>query len=360
MICPLRNGAGVSHLSSSAPLKKGIEVRKTVLLLALMVLAVLASCAAQKAGMGPTKPTSPSQNGKIAFTRVDNQVGEFEIFVVEPDGSGLRKLATKPVQDGFPAWSPNGKRLAFEAESQGGNSEVNIDIYVMNADGSELERITKEPTFDSMTSWSPDGSRMAFSMVDISSMFSSASASSSARSIRDSSNENGIYTIRADGADLHQLTDNRLDEYPAWSPDGKTIAFNRLTKTSGGIYTVNEDGGGLRKLTDPPEGFWDSEPSWSPDGTKIAFTRGSGERSGRPDVFTMNADGTHLRKLTGKTEGAYSPDFSPDGKRIVFVGWKAGNKLYVMNADGTDVRRLTKTQAAIDENAPDWQPLPSS
>jgi len=77
-------------------------------------------------------------------------------------------------------------------------------------------------------------------------------------------------------------------------------------------------------------------------------------------VFTMNADGTHLRKLTGKTEGAYSPDFSPDGKRIVLVGWKGGNKLYVMNADGTDVRRLTKTQAAIDENAPDWQPLPSS
>jgi Tol biopolymer transport system component len=73
----------------------------------------------------------------------------------------------------------------------------------------------------------------------------------------------------------------------------------------------------------------------------------------------MNADGTHLRKLTGNTEGAYSPDFSPDGKRIVFIGWEGGNKLYVMNADGTNVRRLTPdSKGIVDESAPDWQTLP--
>ena len=323
---------------------KRLATGKSMLLVASTALAVvLASCAAQKGGTGPTKPASPSQNGKIAFARLDNQVGEFDIFMVEPDGTGLRKLAAKPVQDNSPAWSLNGKRLAFEASE--GLNDFNIDIYIMNAYGSRVKRITKESTLDRMPSWSPDGTKIAF-MKD-------------SRSVQEP-DTGDIYTIRVDGTDLRQLTDNGLDEYPAWSPDGKTIAFNRLTKTGGGIYTVNSDGGGLRKLTDPPQGFWDSEPSWSPDGTKIAFTKGSGERPGRPDVFTMNADGTHLRKLTGKTEGAYSPDFSPDGKRIVFVGWKGGNKLYVMNADGTDVRRLTKTQAAIDEYAPDWQPLPSS
>ena len=323
---------------------KRLATGKSMLLVASTALVVvLASCAAQKGGTGPAKPASTSPNGKIAFARLDNQVGEFDIFMVEPDGTGLRKLAAKPVQDNSPAWSLNGKRLAFEASE--GLNDFNIDIYIMNAYGSRVKRITKESTLDRMPSWSPDGTKIAF-MKDN-------------RSIQEP-DTGDIYTIRVDGTDLRQLTDNGLDESPAWSPDGKTIAFNRLTKTSGGIYTVNSDGGGLRKLTDPPQGFWESEPSWSPDGTKIAFTRGSGERSGRPDVFTMNADGTHLRKLTGKTEGAYSPDFSPDGKRIVFVGWKDGNKLYVMNADGTDVRRLTKTQVAIDEYAPDWQPLPSS
>jgi Tol biopolymer transport system component len=228
---------------------KRLATGKSMLLVASTALAVvLASCAEQKGGTAPTKPASTSHNGKIAFVRLDNRVGEFDIFVVEPDGTGLRKLTTKPVLATSPDWSPNGKRLAFD----------------------------------------------------------------------------------------------------------------RLTKTSGGIYTVNSEGGGLRKLTDPPEGFWDSEPSWSPDGTKIAFTRTSGKGPGRPDVFTMNADGTHMRKLTGKTEGAYSPDFSPDGKRIVFIGWEGGNKLAVMNADGTNVRRLTPDSKGIDEDSPDWWPLPSS
>ena len=319
---------------------KRLTTGKIMPLVASIALAVvLASCAAQKGGAGATKPASTSHNGEIAFARLDNQAGEFDIFMVEPDGSGLRKLATKPAQDNSPAWSPNGKRLAVEASE--GLDDFNIDIYLVKADGSGVKRITKEPTLDRMPSWSPDGTKIAF-MKD-------------SRSVQEP-DTGDIYTMRVDGTDLRQLTDDGSDENPAWAPDGKTVAFDRLTKANGGIYTVNADGSGLRKLTDPPEGFWDSEPSWSPDGTKIAFTRGSARRV---DVFTMNADGTHLRKLTGKTEGAYSPDFSPDGKRIVFVGWEGGNKLYVMNADGTNVRRLTPdSKGVVDEFEPDWQPLP--
>lgn len=324
-------------------------------LVASIALVLLASCAAQKAGTGPTtEPASHVHNGKIAFSRLDNR-GQSDIFVMKADGTGVKRLATRPLGDTGPAFSPNGKRLAFEAESQGRNIAYNVDIYAMNSDGSGLEPITQEPTLDRMPSWSPDGTRIAYSRVDISAVFSSASASSSARSNRDSSNENGIYTISVDGTGLRQLTDEAEDEYPAWSPEGRSIAFGRLTKDAGWIYRVNSDGSGLKKITDPPKGFWDSQPSWSPDGTEIAFTRASPRRA---DVFTMNADGTHIRKLTKKTDG-FSPAFSPDGKKIVFVSNDDGQTthIYAMNSDGTNVQRLTM-KTKVHDDAPYWQPLP--
>ena len=341
-------------------LTRFVSTKLALLMASIALLVILASCGTQPAGTEATKPASFTHNGKIASARDDNRVGDYEMFVMKADGTGARKLATKPAQDNNPAWSPDGRRLAFQAETQGRNTDRTIDIYVMNADGSGLRRITREPTYDTTPSWSPNGTRLAFSSVDlldVAATLSSASATASSKGNQDSSNQSGIYTMRADGTGLRQLTHEPEDEYPDWSPDGKSIAFGRPAKGHGGIYTVNSDGGQLKRLTTPPKGLSDHEPCWSPDGKRIAFSRGTD--GGSPDVFMMSADGTHVRNLATKTGGAVSPAFSPDGKKIVFVGWEGGvDKLYVMNANGTNARRLTKTQRAIYEDAPDWQPLP--
>jgi Tol biopolymer transport system component len=177
-----------------------------MVLVAPIALAVLLrSCAAQKGGTAPTKPASPTHNGKIAFVRLDNRVGEFNIFVVEPDGTGLRKLDTKPAQDNFPAWSPNGERLEFEATESldDFNIDIDIDIYIMNADRSGLKRITNEPTLERMPSWSPDGTKIAFTRI---------SGAGSGRP--------DVFTMSADGTDLRKLTGKTEGAYsPAFSPE---------------------------------------------------------------------------------------------------------------------------------------------
>ena len=165
---------------------------------------VLASCAAQKGGTGPTRPISPSQNGKIAFARLDSRDGQSHIFLIKPDGTDLRKQVTRPVQDNFPAWSPNGKRLAFEASQD--PSGFNIDIYVMNADGSGVKRITKEPTHARMPSWSLDGTKIAFT--------------------RGSGGRPDVFTMNAYGTNVRRLTPDSKGIVDESAPDLQPLPYS--------------------------------------------------------------------------------------------------------------------------------------
>ena len=175
---------------------------------------------------------------KIAFIRAPN-----ELSVTNADGSERRKLAGNAAL-GTPAWSPDGKKIAF-VRKFGGNSQV----YVMNADGGPQQRLAR-------------------------------------------------------------------GNAPAWSPDGQKIAFVR----SGDIYVMNADGSEQRNLT--RNAASDSDAAWSPDGTKIAFVR---ERGGNSDVFVVSADGTGQQNLTRNAARDEDPAWSPDG-RIAFarkVAWGA-------------------------------------
>jgi TolB protein len=194
-------------------------------------------------------PTPTPVPPRIAFA--SDRDGEFDIYVMNADGSDLTRLTDDPAWDGLPAWSSDGRRIAFIS-----NRDDNTNIYVMNADGSDLTRLTDNPADDEFPAWSPDGQQIAFKSVD------------------DQGNYD-IYVMNADGSDLTRLAEGLdYDEFghmwplvppqvPLWSPDGEQlVVMSGHDEGIFDIYAVNADGSGLTRLTyDMHRAF---SPVWSP------------------------------------------------------------------------------------------------
>lgn len=194
-------------------------------------------------------PTWSPDGSKIAFA--SNRDGNWNLFVMEADGSWLTPLTRGTGVDDRPAWSPDGARIAFESDRDG-----DFDIYLMNSDGSGVVNLTDRPRQDRGPAWSPDGSRIVFE------------------------SDSGLFVINANGTGRRSLTDLATDGSPAWSPDGRRILFTRGTT----VHVVSVEGSLLRSLNVTGEGA-----RWAPDGNRIVFSNWS--------LFVINADGSGLRNL---------------------------------------------------------------
>ena len=296
----------------------------------------------------------------IAFSR------DGHIFVINPDGSGLRQLTNDSLgQDDMPAWSPDGLRIAFTRfrPDRGYMMFGEAAIHVINADGTGLQRLSAvgDSIYDAEPSWSPDGSRIAFH----------------GHRPTDYVLGSEIHVMNADGTNPVQLTAHHgISGQPAWSPDGSRIAYRALISApiGNGIFVMQADGSNSAKIISGDDSLY--SPSWSPDGSRV-LTRvarclqfsdlGNGLQCVAwegPHLIAIDADGSNPVRLSDYVLSAYDHNWAPsewsrDGLFIAFTQTPdAYPGPFTPGIEYVDILRLSDGQVRrlTEGSAPSWRP----
>lgn len=263
----------------------------------------------------------PIFTSKIVF--ISDRDGNDELYMMDYDGMNQTRLTFNTTIDYMPAWSADGKRIAYTSYR---GTEAGLYIY------NPYEGVRKEvassgtnfaPTF------SPDEKKLAFCST-----------------VEEGNSE--IYIANSDGTRLKRLTfNNAIDTSPSWSPNSREIAFTSDRGGTPQIYIMDAEGSNVRRVSFG--GSYHDAPAWSPTGDRIAYVSRVEQIF---DIYVLNLRNNNIIKLTESNARNESPTWSPNGRHLIFSSNLTGTiQLYTIDYDGLNLKRLTSRG---NNKLPDW------
>lgn len=247
----------------------------------------------------------------------------YRLQMSDADGVGAQTMLTSEEPILSPAWSPDGRKLAYVSLEN-----KRIAVFVQDIANGRREAVAQWPGLNSAPAWSPDGSRLALSLS------------------KDGNSE--IYVLNLSTRALQRLTLNpAIDTEPAWAPDGRSLVF---TSDRGGrpqIYRVGSTGGAAQRVTF--SGNYNARASYSPDGSRLVLINGS-QQGYRIGVLDLRSKQMSILSQTNMDE---SPSFAPNGSLVIYA---SGNHLQAVSVDGR-VRQRIAVSGSAEIREPDWSPL---
>jgi len=237
-------------------------------------------------------PTPVGSGGTVAFAMRHN--GNSDLYLLTQNDGRLLRLTYDPAEDRDPAWSPDGRWLAFTSHRAKG-----WDLYLLEVASSTVLRLTRTPHYEAGPSWSPDSRWLAYEQYEDGNL--------------------DIHIIKVDGEENHRLTTHEAPDYaPAWSPDGRHIVFTSFREGNKDLYLIALDDGTVVNLTNTPDKDEDFA-AWSPNGDYLAYSSGV---AGDESIWLLPFDREalvegRLHPILFGTGG--QPTWGPDGRALAFV-----------------------------------------
>ncbi len=261
---------------------------------------------------------------RIAFEYRKPKTTRKDLWVVNLDGSGLTPLTQNNMLNLGPAWSPDGRHLAYTSYKR-----RNPDLFLMDLSRGTDAVLSAREGSNTGPTFTPDGKHVA-----------------AALSYQGNSE---IYLLTLDGKIAERLTNNQaIDIQPTFSPDGQKIAFTSDRIGNPNVFLMDRDGSNVQRLTF--NGKYNASPAWSPTGKWIAYaSRDDG------NIWIISPDGEESRRITNGEGSNEDPSWSPDGRYVVFSSNRSGTyDLWAADIITGTVTRITNLPG--DERRPAWGP----